>query len=65
MDLARQNYIEQQLFQVAPLPLVEENYAAIDIQIRTVVPGRSSKPTNYLRITVEQLKAIEDILRAA
>ena len=65
MDLARQNYIEQQLFQVAPLPLVEENYAAIDIQIRTVVPGRGSKPTNYLRITVEQLRAIEDVLRAA
>ena len=65
MDLARQNYIEQQLFQVAPLPLVEENYAAIDIQIRAVVPGRGSKPTNYLRITVQQLKAIEDVLRAA
>ena len=53
------NYIEQQLFQVAPLPPTEENFPyGFAIQLRT--EGRS---TNYLRITAEQFKKIENVLR--
>ena len=58
MTLAEINYIEQQLFQVASLPLTEENFPyGFDIQIRS-----EGKKTNYLRITPEQMKKIEDIL---
>lgn len=61
MDIAKQNYIEQQLFQVAPLPLDEKHFPhGFDIQI----VGMNGK-TNYLRITPEQLKKIEDVLRGA
>jgi hypothetical protein len=50
---------DQQLFQVAPLPLVNENYPyGFDIQIRS-----ESRKTNYIRITAEQMKKIEDVLR--
>ena len=59
MTLAEQNYMEQQLFQVAPLQLTEENFPyGFDIKITS---GRG-KATNYLRITVEQMKKIEDVL---
>lgn len=55
------NYMEAQLFQVAPLPLEDENYPyGFDMQIRS--PGRK---TNWLRITPEQMKKIEDVLRGA
>jgi len=58
MTLAEQNYIDQQLFQVAPLPLTEENFPhGFDIQIRS-----GGKKTNFLRITPKQLKKIEFIL---
>jgi hypothetical protein len=58
MTLAEQNYIEKQLFQVAPLPLTEENFPyGFDIKIST-----KGKATNYLRITPEQMKKIEDVL---
>ena len=58
----KQNYIEQQLFQVAPLPLTEENYPyGFDLKIS----GGSGKPTNFLRITPQQMAAIETILRGA
>ena len=57
--LAKQNYIEQQLFQVAPLTLTEENYPyGFDMQI-----CQRGKATNYLRITVEQMIKIEAVLR--
>lgn len=60
MNIAETNYIEQQLFQVAPLPLTEENFPyGFDIQIRS--PGRK---TNFLKITPAQLKQIEEILRS-
>lgn len=53
------DYIDAQLFQVAPLPLHNDNYPyGFDIQIRS--PG---KKTNFLKITAEQLKKIEDVLR--
>ena len=61
MTLAEQNYIEQQLFQLAPVPLTEENFPyGFDLQIRTL--GRK---TNFLRINTEQMKKIETILRGA
>lgn len=53
------DYIDAQLFQVAPLPLENDNYPyGFDIQIRS--PGRK---TNHLKITAEQMKKIEDVLR--
>lgn len=59
MTPVQQNYIEQQLFQVAPLPLTEENYPyGFDIKICT----SGAKATYYLRITPEQMKKIEDVL---
>ena len=58
MTLAEQNYMEQQLFQVAPLPLTEENFPyGFDMQICA-----KGKATNYLRITAEQMKKIEDVM---
>jgi hypothetical protein len=61
MTLVEQNYIEQQLFQLAPLPLTEENFPyGFDLQILTL--GRK---TNFLRINAEQMKKIEMILRGA
>lgn len=52
------SYIEQQLTQVAPLPLKEEWYPmGFDMQIRS--PGRK---TNWLRITPAQMSKIEDVL---
>ena len=60
-DIVRRNYIEQQMFQVAPLPLTDENFpSGFDIQIRS--PGRK---TNHLHITPEQFRKIEEILRGA
>ena len=57
--LFEQNYIEQQLFQVAPLPLTEENFPhGFDIQIQTL-----GKKTNFLRINAEQMQKIEAVLR--
>ena len=59
MTLVEQNYIEQQLFQLAPVPLTEENFPyGFDLQIQTL--GRK---TNFLRINAEQMKKIEMILR--
>lgn len=59
MTPAEQNYLEQQLFQVAPLPLTEKNFPyGFDIQICSC----KGKATNYLRITPEQMKKIEDVL---
>jgi hypothetical protein len=61
MTIAESNYIEQQLFQVAPLSLTDEHFPyGFDIQVRS--PGRK---TNWLRITPAQFKKIEDILRGA
>ena len=57
--LAKQNYIEQQLFQVASLPLTEENYPyGFDMQI-----CQGGKKTNYLKVTAEQMIKIEAVLR--
>lgn len=59
MDIAKSNYIEQQLFQVAPIPLTEDNYPyGFDIQIL----GVGGRKTNYLNINAEQLKMIEEVL---
>ena len=60
--LATRNYLEKQLFQVAPLPITEENFPyGFDIKISTTSNG-SDKATNYIRITLEQMKKIEDVL---
>jgi hypothetical protein len=58
MTLVEKNYIEQQLFQLAPLTITEENFPhGFDIQILTL--GRK---TNFLRITPEQMQKIERVL---
>lgn len=60
MTLVEINYMEQQLFQVAPLPLYDAGASypdGFDIQIRSTF-GK----TNFLRITPEQLQKIERIL---
>ena len=63
MTLAETNYIEQQLFQVAPLPLEEKNYPyGFDLQISSYGIDCERK-TNWIRITPEQMKKIEDVLR--
>jgi hypothetical protein len=60
--LATRNYLEQQLFQVAPLPITEDNFPyGFDIKICSTSMG-SDRATNYIRITPEQMKKIEDIL---
>ncbi len=60
MNIAETNYIEQQLFQVAPLPLTEENFPyGFDIQIRS-----EGRKTNFLNITPAQFRQIESILRS-
>lgn len=56
--LAQINYLEKELFNVAPLPLEEMNFPyGFNIQIRE--GGRNTK---WLKITPEQLKMIEDVL---
>lgn len=60
MDIVTINYLEQQLFQVAPLPLYDNAASypnGFDLQIRSTY-GK----TNYLRITPAQLKKIEEVL---
>ena len=54
------NYMEQQLFQVAPLPLYDAGASypdGFDIQIHSTF-GK----TNFLRITPAQFQKIERIL---
>lgn len=65
MDLQLQNYIEQQMFRVAPLPVTEEYFPyGFDLQIRCVgIDGRAAARTNFLKITPEQFRKIEDVLR--
>jgi hypothetical protein len=59
MSLATTNYIEQQLFQVAPLPVDEKHFPhGFDIQIRS-----EGRQTNWIRLTPEQFKMLEDVLR--
>ncbi len=61
--LATRNYLEKQLFQVAPLPLTEENFPyGFDIKISTTTSYGTDRATNCLRITPEQMKKIEDVL---
>jgi hypothetical protein len=60
MELSEINYLEKQLFQVAPLPLYDAGASypdGFDIQIHSTF-GK----TNFLRITPEQLQKIERIL---
>jgi hypothetical protein len=53
------NYIDAQLFTVAPLPLEEANYPyGFDVQI-----SQQGRKTNHLRITAEQMRKIENVLR--
>jgi len=60
-DIVQRNYIEQQMFQVAPLPVDEKHFPyGFDIQIRS-----EGRKTNFLKITPEQFRKIEDILRGA
>lgn len=60
-EIKQRNYIEQQMFQVAPLPLDDEHFPyGFDLQIRS-----EGRKTNWLRVTPEQMKKIEDVLRGA
>ena len=64
-DIVKRNYIEQQLFQVAPLPLTDENFPyGFDLQISSYAIDHERK-TKWLRITPEQFRKIEEILRGA
>lgn len=50
---------DAQLFKVAPLPLEEKNFPyGFDIQIRS-----EGRKTNWIRISAEQMKKIEHVLR--
>lgn len=60
-SIVQRNYIEQQMFQVAPLPLTNEHFPhGFDIQIRS-----EGRKTNFIKITPEQFRKIEDVLRGA
>jgi len=51
-DIVQRNYIEQQMFQVAPLPVDEKHFPhGFDIQIRS-----EGRKTNFLKITPEQFR---------
>ena len=59
------NYMEQQLFQVAPLPLYEPQHDpyGVDVQIRCPGGGgRAAAQTNWLKISSVQMQKIERIL---
>ena len=59
MSITKTNYIEQQLFKVAPLPLTEDHFPyGFDIQIL----GTGGRKTNLININTEQLKMIEEVL---
>ena len=59
MDIVKSNYIEQQLFQVAPFPLTDDHFPyGFDIQIF----GVGGRKTNCINITANQLKMIEEVL---
>lgn len=63
MTLGEFNYIEQQLFQLAPLPLIDENFPhGFEIQIRSGSRKTGSRTTGLIKITPEQLRKIELIL---
>ena len=65
MTLAEINYLEQQLFKVAPLPLNEATHYpyGLDLLIRCHGGnGRGPAQTNWLKITPEQMKKIEEVL---
>ena len=65
MELSEINYLEQQLFQVAPLPLYEPQHYpyGFDLQIKCASAGdRPASQTNWLKITPEQLQKIERVL---
>lgn len=51
------NYISTELFQVAPLPILEDNNGQIRIKLKSV-----HGETKLLNITPEQMEAIEWIL---
>jgi hypothetical protein len=65
MTLVEINYLEQQLFQVAPLPLYEPQHYPFGFDIKIHCAGGNGRPsseTNFLKITPEQMQKIERIL---
>ena len=66
MELSEYNYLEQQLFQVAPLPLYDAGASypdGFDMQIKCAsAGGRPAGQTNWLKITPDQMQKIERIL---
>lgn len=50
-------YISTELFQVAPLPILEDNNGQIRIKLKSVCGE-----TKWLNITPEQMEAIEWVL---
>lgn len=55
--MANTSYIEQQMIAVAPLPIHEDNNGQFKMQIRS-----DRGWTNWLNITPEEFKAIEQLL---
>ena len=65
MELSEINYMEQQLFQVAPLPLYEPQHYPFGFDVQIKCPsagGRAASQTNWLKITPEQMQKIERVL---
>ena len=65
MELSEINYYEQQLFQVAPLPLYEPQHYPYGFDMQIKCPGgngRGASQTNWLKITPEQMQKIERVL---
>lgn len=60
--IAKIRYLEQQLAEVAPLPLTQENFPqGFNIQIRTSAKLRT-RSTNWLNISAEHMHRIEEVL---
>jgi hypothetical protein len=59
-------YVEQQLFQVAPLPLYEPQHYPYGFDLRIRCSGgddrAASSSTNWLKITPDQMQKIERVL---
>ena len=58
-DIAAINYLEKQLFAVAPLPLNEKQHYPYGIDVQF---GSQYGKTNHLKISPSQMKQIEEIL---
>jgi hypothetical protein len=57
------NYLEKELFALAPLPLEEKNFPrGFIMQIQNCSGSGGNSKTKWLNITAQQLKLIEQVL---